>query len=136
MRINPVNSAQYYPKPQKCSDNNMCNISVRKSNDVAFTGNYFSKLGAKVGKWLDEGINPPPGSYDKKIKWYIDEAKVGNGDPLIRWIKEDLISSNEINKKHIQNAFDSMPEARGGPRGFLNRALEIMEEKMNPKKKS
>ncbi len=38
MRINPVSSAQYYPKPQKSSENKICIVTQNKSNNVAFTG--------------------------------------------------------------------------------------------------
>jgi len=111
---------------------------VKQNNDIAFTGNFFTRLGAKIDQRvanISAKAKNLPGSYDDEFHEVLKQARSGDGVPLVGRLRRDLISSTQEHKEAIKTMLDSVPEDEGGARHFLSRALEIIDEKMSPKKK-
>jgi len=136
MRINPVISAQYNVQPSKSSNN----ISIKmptvttfyKSNDIAFTGIFFRNLSTK----LKVAFANKPGDWDKRFHKVLEQASYGDGVPLVGFLRNGTISSTTEHKEAIKKMLDTIPHSRKATRSFFEEALEVIDEKMNPKKKS
>jgi len=132
MRINPVISTQYYVQPTKNSNNKRpASTTSCKSNDIAFSSNFFSNLGAKIDRYLTKEaakIKQLPGSYDDEFHKLLQQTKYGDGVPLITNLKDGTISSSKEHKEAVKKTLDSMPESCGDVIRSLKRALEIIEE--------
>ncbi|MDD3014232.1 MAG: hypothetical protein PHC34_11065 [Candidatus Gastranaerophilales bacterium] len=75
----------------------------------------------------------PAGSQDKNLKKLLEEAKLGNGFPLIMYLRGGQVSSNPETKKAIEKTFNGIPEEDGGAIDDLKEALEVIAEKMQGK---